>query len=42
MGQEDALEQGITTYSTVLCLENPMDRVAWGAIVQRVTRVRHD
>ena len=42
LGQEDALEQGITTYSTILCLENPMDRVAWWAIVQRVTRVRHD
>ena len=24
------------------CLENPMDRGAWQAIVHRVTRVRHD
>ena len=24
------------------CLENPMDRGAWGAIVHGVTKVRHD
>jgi len=23
------------------CLENPMDREPWGAIIHRVTRVRH-
>ena len=24
------------------CLENPMDRGAWGATVHGVTRIRHD
>ena len=41
LGQEDPLEGGRATHSSNSCLENPMDREAWRAIVHRVT-VRHD
>ena len=36
LGQEDPLDEGVATYSTVSCLENPMDRGAWQALVYRV------
>ena len=39
---EDPLEEGMATHSSILALENPMDRRAWQAIVLRVARVRHD
>ena len=35
LGQEDALEKEVATHSSI-CLENPMDRGAWRAIVYRV------
>ena len=39
LGQEDPLEEGMATHSSVLsCLENPMVRGAWGAAVHRVTK----
>ena len=37
LGWEDPLEEGITTHSSTLALENPMDRGAWQAIVHRAT-----
>ena len=30
LGQEDPLEDGMATHSSVLALENPMDTGAWG------------
>ena len=35
---KDALEEGMTTHSSRSCLENPMDRGAWRAIVHRVAK----
>ena len=35
LGQEDPLEEEIPTHSSILGLENPMDRGAWQAIVHR-------
>ena len=32
----------MATHSSILALENPMDRGAWQAIVLKVARVRHD
>ena len=43
LGQEDPLEKDMATHSwRGSCLENPMDRGAWRAIVYGVARVRHD
>ena len=42
LGWEDSLEKEMVTASSYSCLENPMDRGAWKAIVHGVTRVRHD
>ena len=36
--QEDLLEEGIATYSSILAWRNPMDRGAWQATVQGVTK----
>ena len=36
--REEPLEKKMATHSTNSCLENPMDRRAWRAIVQRVTK----
>ena len=33
LGWEDPLEEGIATHSSISCLENPMNRGAWRAIV---------
>ena len=38
LGQEDTLEKGMATQPQYSCLENPMDREAWWAIVHGVTR----
>ena len=38
MGREDSLWEGMTTNSSILCLENPMDRGAWQATVYRVVK----
>ena len=35
MGQEDPPEKELATYSQDSCLENPMDRGAWQAVVHR-------
>ena len=40
LGWEDPLEEGMATHSSVLGLENPMDRGAWGATVHAVTKSR--
>ena len=33
LSREDPLEKGMTTHSSISCLENPMDRGAWWATV---------
>ena len=33
LGQEDPLEEGMATHSSILALRIPMDRGAWQAIV---------
>ena len=38
LGQEDPLEEGNDNMLQNSCLENPMDRGAWGATVRRVAR----
>ena len=38
LGREDPLEKGMATQYS--CLENPMDRGAWQAVVNRVTKSR--
>ena len=38
LGQEDALEKEMATPSSILGLENPMDRRAWWATVHGVTK----
>ena len=38
LGQEDSLEEGMTTHSSILGLENPMDRGAWWSMVHKVTK----
>ena len=43
LGQEDPLEKEMAIHPLQYsCLGNPMDRGAWWAIVQGVTRVRHN
>ena len=37
LGQEDALEKGLATLSSVLALESPMDRGAWWNTVHRIS-----
>ena len=36
LGQENPLEKGIATHSSILALENSMDREAWWATVHGV------
>ena len=38
LGQEDPLEKGMATHSSILCLENLMDRVASQGTVHRVAK----
>ena len=38
LGQEDALEEGAATHSSVLASRIPMDRGAWWATVPGVTK----
>ena len=38
LGQEDALEKEMATYSSITGLENPMDREAWWATVHGVAK----
>ena len=37
-GQEDPLEEGMATYSSILAWRIPMDRGAWQATVHKVTK----
>ena len=37
---EDALEEGMTTHSSILTWRIPMDRGAWRAAVHRVAKSR--
>ena len=38
LGQEDPLEKGMVTHSSISCLENSMDREAWWATVHGVAK----
>ena len=38
LGQEDPLEKGMATYSSILVWGSPMDRGAWRAMVHRVAK----
>ena len=38
LGWEDPLEEGMATHSSILGLENPMDRGAWQPIVHGVAK----
>ena len=38
LGQEDPLEEGMTTHSSILALEYPMDRGVCGAKVHGVSK----
>ena len=38
LGQEDPLEQGMATHSSILAWSIPMDRGAWWATVYGVTK----
>ena len=42
LGQEDLLEKGMATYSSILAMsmENPMDREAWQAIVHGIAKTQ--
>ena len=38
LDQQDPLEEGMATHSSIVGLENPMDRGAWLAAVHGVTK----
>ena len=38
LGQEDPLEEGMATHSSLLAWRIPMDRGAWWVIVHRVAK----
>ena len=38
LGREDFLEKGMTAHTSILGLENAMDRGAWRATVNRVAK----
>ena len=40
LGWKDSLEKEMATHSSILAWKNPMDRGAWRATVQRVTKNR--
>ena len=40
LGQEDPLEEGTATHSSILAWRIPMDRGAWWATVYEVTKSR--
>ena len=42
LGQEDSLEKELATDSSISCLKNPMDRVAWWVQSMESQRVGHD
>ena len=42
LGQEDALEEGMATHSSILAWGIPLDREAWRATVHGGHRTGHD
>ena len=38
LGQEDSLEEGMATHSSILAWRTPMDRGVWRATVHRVAK----
>ena len=42
LDQEDPLEEGMATHSSILAWRIPMDRGAWQATVRGLQRVRQD
>ena len=40
LGQEDTLEEGMATHSSILAWRIPMDRGTWRAAVHGVTKYR--
>ena len=42
LAQEDPLEEGMATHSSILAWKIPMDRGAWWAVVLGSQRVRHE
>ena len=40
LGWEDPLKEGTMTHSSYSCLENPMDRGAWRAMVHRFAKTQ--
>ena len=42
LGQEDPLEKGMATHSSILAWKNPKDRGAWQAAVHEVAKIGHD
>ena len=38
LGQEDPLEEGMATHSTILAWRSPLDRGAWWVALHRVTK----
>ena len=38
LGQEDPLEEGMTTHSSILAWRIPVDRSAWQATISGVTK----
>ena len=38
LGQEDSLEEGMATHSSILAWRTPMDRGVWQATVHRVAK----
>ena len=39
LGQEDPLEKGMATHSSILAWRIPMDREAWWATIYEVTKI---
>ena len=39
LSQEDPLEEGLATHSSIFAWRNPMDRGAWWASPQRLTEL---
>ena len=42
LGWEDPLEKEMATHSSILAMENPVDRGAWQAAIHGVARIGHD
>ena len=40
LSQEDSLEEGMATHSSILVRKNPMDRGAWRAVVHGVAQTQ--